>query len=505
MANNKARSKGKSKYVASLKLMIHQADEGLRRLQWDYMRQCMREARNLSNIGVETAFALDKGLKETGEKKDGSKVSPATQVYRDMCLHRKFLMAGTVAGLGNNVCTMYSNSVKFRQGVPKFRSGTIPTRHQEMNFWSDRTTWQDKGGKTRKGTGYFLMARFCHDMTDEVIQELIDANAKREKHRKKTSGKNYKALPYPASPSDVEGLSRRVVFKGILGKKDTGTAATLDAVVSGVYEMSDSQIVEKNGSLYLKLVWWNPNEDKPTLDPNRVCGIDMGWNIPMVCASSEGWAREFLGSRDEIWAARSRFRSLRRRNQRRKMIAGKSRRESSVSESEKNWIDNYCHNLSKRAIDFCLKNNLGTIHVEDLSSLRAMDGKDHYKRLIWVPCKLQQMLEYKAKSVGIKFVKVNPRNTSRTCSCCGHIDKESRKTQDRFECVECGQKFHADYNAARNIAKIATKSRAGDAEIIADENEFQSVERTPVTDPAVVAAVEESYNEQLVRVHSGVC
>lgn len=48
-------------------------------------------------------------------------------------------------------------------------------------------------------------------------------------------------------------------------------------------------------------------------------------------------------------------------------------------------------------------------------------------------------------------IAVNPAYTSQTCAACGHVAKESRKDQARFECVECGHTANADVNAAQNI------------------------------------------------------
>lgn len=65
--------------------------------------------------------------------------------------------------------------------------------------------------------------------------------------------------------------------------------------------------------------------------------------------------------------------------------------------------------------------------------------------------KLAGMLEYKLASKGRKLVKVAPQNTSRTCSKCGHVSKQNRKTQAHFKCVQCGYETNADLNAAVNI------------------------------------------------------
>ena len=50
---------------------------------------------------------------------------------------------------------------------------------------------------------------------------------------------------------------------------------------------------------------------------------------------------------------------------------------------------------------------------------------------------------------------VNSKNTSRKCPECQYIDKRNRKTQNQFECLQCGYKEMADYVAAVNIAARA--------------------------------------------------
>ncbi|HIE22720.1 MAG TPA: transposase [Candidatus Korarchaeota archaeon] len=66
--------------------------------------------------------------------------------------------------------------------------------------------------------------------------------------------------------------------------------------------------------------------------------------------------------------------------------------------------------------------------------------------------KLSQFIEYKAKWLGIKVIKVSERNTSRTCHKCGH---KGIRVGSLFKCPHCGYKSHADYNGAMNILKRA--------------------------------------------------
>ena len=61
--------------------------------------------------------------------------------------------------------------------------------------------------------------------------------------------------------------------------------------------------------------------------------------------------------------------------------------------------------------------------------------------------RLERNLDYKAGNV----VNVDAAYTSQTCSSCGHVGQENRRTQATFKCVACGYKANADHNAALNI------------------------------------------------------
>jgi len=66
-----------------------------------------------------------------------------------------------------------------------------------------------------------------------------------------------------------------------------------------------------------------------------------------------------------------------------------------------------------------------------------------------------QMLSYKAVICGGQIVKVNPKNTSKTCSKCGTIT-EMPLSKRVFLCPKCGFACHRDLNASINILKVGT-------------------------------------------------
>ena len=66
---------------------------------------------------------------------------------------------------------------------------------------------------------------------------------------------------------------------------------------------------------------------------------------------------------------------------------------------------------------------------------------------------LRRQLDYKLAWNGGHLIAVPPKNTSRTCPCCGHISADNRKTQAQFLCVACGFEEHADLVGAINVLR----------------------------------------------------
>ncbi|MGG1947672.1 transposase [Trinickia sp. NRRL B-1857] len=65
----------------------------------------------------------------------------------------------------------------------------------------------------------------------------------------------------------------------------------------------------------------------------------------------------------------------------------------------------------------------------------------------------RRQLDYKLAWKGGHLIVVPPKNTSRTCPCCGHVSADNRKTQERFACVECGFEENADWVGSINILR----------------------------------------------------
>ncbi|MBS7349183.1 MAG: transposase, partial [Comamonas sp.] len=63
----------------------------------------------------------------------------------------------------------------------------------------------------------------------------------------------------------------------------------------------------------------------------------------------------------------------------------------------------------------------------------------------------RRQLEYKLAWNGGLLVAVPAHNTSRTCPCCSHVSADNRKTQAKFQCMQCGHTENADVVGAINV------------------------------------------------------
>lgn len=116
----------------------------------------------------------------------------------------------------------------------------------------------------------------------------------------------------------------------------------------------------------------------------------------------------------------------------------------------RNEITNLCKRLRKHhyhhAVFEDLDNQFGFTFAKDENDL------NYNRRLKLLHLgDLKNEFEHIARKYGIAVSLVQSYYTSQTCPKCGCIDKKNRKSQEHFECVDCGYKSNADLNASINI------------------------------------------------------
>jgi putative transposase len=123
---------------------------------------------------------------------------------------------------------------------------------------------------------------------------------------------------------------------------------------------------------------------------------------------------------------------------------------------EHHRIDYRLHQVANSVLKFA-EERKSAIVLEDLKGMRPKWSKELNRRLsIWPRRKLHQIIEYKAQWKGIPVVKVDPRNSSRTCPTCGRIQYSRMGAE--FKC-ECGWRLDRHINASINLLQTAISKR----------------------------------------------
>ena len=211
----------------------------------------------------------------------------------------------------------------------------------------------------------------------------------------------------------------------------------------------ETDLVYRKGRFYLLTTC--EVDDPDPIDVDAALGVDLG--VTNIAVDSDGT----MYSGSHIKNVRYRHRRLRRTLQRKNTRSAR-RRLRALSGQERRFATDTNHVVSKRLVRLaeCTKR---AIAVEDLTHIRSrIKARRPPQRVVlhaWAFGQLRQFLTYKAKLAGVPVVFVDPRNTSRECSCCGHIDKASRRSQSSFVCTSCLFAANADVNAAIVIGRRA--------------------------------------------------
>jgi putative transposase len=204
-------------------------------------------------------------------------------------------------------------------------------------------------------------------------------------------------------------------------------------------------LVYRDGQFFLYATIDVPED--AAIEPTRFLGVDLG--IVHLATDSDG--HSYTGDaietvRQRCDTARQTYQSTRTKNakHRLKKLSGKQAR-------FQRWVN---HTLAKRLVQYA-KDTKAALVLEELTGIRdrmTVRTRQRAKQHNWSFRQLRTFLTYKAQRAGVLMVFVDPRNTSRTCSRCGYVDKRNRRSQAEFSCLRCGHTAHADHNAARTLA-----------------------------------------------------
>ncbi len=186
-----------------------------------------------------------------------------------------------------------------------------------------------------------------------------------------------------------------------------------------------------------------------TTGRSNTVGIDRG--IYRLAVTSDG---EFYSSKT-VRAKRRAQRFLRSKLQQKGTPSAK-RHLRVLSGREKRFMLDHNNKISKQIINDNPETK--TIVLEKLTGITNKRKGRTLNTLLhqWNFYQFEQLLTYKAETVGIDVVYIDPRYTSQCCNQCGVINRKNR-VKNKYVCV-CGWVSDADLNAALNIRDLYLNS-----------------------------------------------
>lgn len=185
-------------------------------------------------------------------------------------------------------------------------------------------------------------------------------------------------------------------------------------------------------------------------DPEDWIGVDLG--IVNIATDSDGTSHS--GAKVELLR---RIHSHRRRNLQKKGTRAARRKINRLKGKQARFQKITNHTISK-AIVTKAQGTCRGIALEDLQGIRGrtrVRRRQRARMANWAFHQLRSFVTYKAALVGVPVLLIDPRNSSRECAACGWVDKANRRSQSEFHCRSCGNRSHADDNAAEVLRSRA--------------------------------------------------
>lgn len=266
--------------------------------------------------------------------------------------------------------------------------------------------------------------------------------------------KRDKEKPVAFRPEGAVVYDERIMaFKGIATVSLTVlTGRVLVPIQMGDYQKTQwsrakgqADLVFIKGTFYLLITIETP--EAPPMVPERFLGVDLG--IVNIAVDSDG--NSYTG--DPVEVVRQRAMTHRQTYQVTGTTSAKRRLKAMAGQQGKfqRWIN---HGIAKKLVQRA-KDTKAALVLEELTHIRSrmtVRKRQRARQHNWSFGQLRAFLTYKAQRAGVPVLVVDPRNTSKTCSRCGHVAKRNRRSQAEFSCMRCGFTANADCNAATNLA-----------------------------------------------------
>jgi putative transposase len=191
------------------------------------------------------------------------------------------------------------------------------------------------------------------------------------------------------------------------------------------------------------------------LDTGRECGIDL--NVKNIAISESGGASYLIPipdfSKSKYSKTYNKVKTQLSKRYLKKNFSKKTKklqiRLNRIQQKIKNQKEDFFHKVSK---DLTHSHNRITIEDLKISKMKESPSKGLNRQISDVSWNsVITKIKYKAEMKNVQVREINPAYSSQRCNACGHISRNSRKTQSVFDCENCHHTENADLNASKNI------------------------------------------------------
>ena len=209
--------------------------------------------------------------------------------------------------------------------------------------------------------------------------------------------------------------------------------------------------IKREGKEYYAIFTAEQKINPPKVEDTNPVGMDMGLNNFIALSDGQTIQKPKFFKKKEKRIARWQGIIARREK-------GSRRREKVKLHLQEEWkgITNQSNDFMHKLSDGLVHGGYTSFAVEALhidNMLKNHSLAQSIQNASWN--RFIQMLSYKAESAGMKVIKVDARDTSKTCSDCGNIMEMPLEAR-QYNCDRCGMQLDRDINASINILKRAT-------------------------------------------------
>ncbi len=269
---------------------------------------------------------------------------------------------------------------------------------------------------------------------------------------------------------DTQAIGKRIYKKtGML--VPSGLAVMIPTKITQWQKIDQLRIVPRTGCYVVEVVYHQEPEQKE-VDPKLIAAIDVGVNVlAAITSNKEGFSPRLVSGKP-IKSLNQFYNKIRAKHQSR-LSKGKNKRFTSraldrITTKRNRRMQHYLHTASRRIIDLCVKEGIGTIVVgkNDFWKQEANMGKQNTQAFVQIPhARFIDQLRYKGELVGIR-VQVHEESFTSKASfldldpiptyCSKQKERPSfsgKRIARSWYRAKDGRIIHADVNGSYNVLR----------------------------------------------------